>query len=306
MTARSACLAWRWRRGAASAKRGAVAPRARPWSGFGPRHWVATGLAVCGLITLAALLGIYPRELSIPGIVSFHAIDTGAGETCRVTLTDGSTVSIGGESSLWITVTPRTRTVSMEDGEAFFQVAKDTQRPFTVNAGPTSVTALGTAFNVRRAGQRVVVAVSEGSVNVTAADVMADRAVPTNLGSSVVRSTRLSAGQQLSIDPARLPVAVVSIDVAAVGGWRDGRPVAGRSRATGVQYLNEPLANIVAAIRRYAARDIEIADPRIGELQVTGTIFEQSIDVWLMTLETMFPVRVVRDSSGRIRLETEE
>lgn len=41
-------------------------------------------------------------------------------------------------------------------------------------------------------------------------------------------------------------------------------------------------------------------------LRQSGTIFEQNIDVWLMTLETMFPVRVVRDSTGRIRLEAEE
>ncbi len=288
--------AWKWRMDTTSAKRSDVAPRTEPWPPSGRRYWVAAGLAACTLIGIATLLGIYPRELSIPGFASFHRIDTKAGETRKVTLADGSIVSVGGASSLWVRLTPRARTVSLGRGEAFFEVAQDAQRPFTVHAGATSVTAVGTAFNVRRAGKRVVVAVAEGVVNVDTSTFASPPDAPADLGSAVIRSARLSAGQQLSVDPAHaLPVAV-SVDSAAVAGWRDGR----------LQYLNEPLENIVSDIRRYAARDIEIADPRIAELQVTGTVFEQNLDVWLMSLETMFPVRIVREPDGKVRLQAAE
>lgn len=253
-------------------------------------------MAACTLIVIATLLGIYPHELSIPGIASFHLIDTKTGETRKVTLADGSTVSVGGASSLSVRLTPHARTVSLGRGEAFFEVAQNTQRPFTVHAGATSVTAVGTAFNVRRAGKRVVVAVTEGVVNVDTSTLASPADAPADLGSAVIRSARLSAGQQLSVDPAHALSVAVSVDTTAVAGWCDGR----------LQYLNEPLENIVSDIRRYAARDIEIADPRIAELQVTGTVFEQNLDVWLMSLETMFPVRIVREPDGKVRLEAEE
>jgi transmembrane sensor len=40
------------------------------------------------------------------------------------------------------------RHVTLEDGEALFEVAKETQRPFVVEAGGSEVTALGTVFSV--------------------------------------------------------------------------------------------------------------------------------------------------------------
>lgn len=86
-----------------------------------------------------------------------------------------------------------------------------------VHAGATSVTAAGTAFNARRAGKRVVVAVAEGAVSVGTFTFASPADAPADLGSAVIRSARLSAGQQLSVDPAHaLPVAV-SVDTSSHG-----------------------------------------------------------------------------------------
>jgi transmembrane sensor len=56
--------------------------------------------------------------------------------------------------------------VDLAQGEAWFQVAKAPDRPFTVTAGRVRVQAVGTAFNVRRAGVGVDVVVTEGTVKV--------------------------------------------------------------------------------------------------------------------------------------------
>jgi transmembrane sensor len=45
---------------------------------------------------------------------------------------------------------PGLRQVKLDRGEAWFQVAKDPQRPFVVESGPVRVRAVGTAFSVRR------------------------------------------------------------------------------------------------------------------------------------------------------------
>lgn len=41
------------------------------------------------------------------------------------------------------------RTLSLEGGEALFEIAKDARRPFVVRAADSDVVALGTVFSVR-------------------------------------------------------------------------------------------------------------------------------------------------------------
>ncbi len=85
-----------------------------------------------------------------------------------ISLPDGSTVWIMGGSSLRYSVGASNdeaqRTVYLE-GEAFFDVAKDTLHPFVVKTPNLSVVAVGTRFNVRnKDGEDVEVMLEEGSV----------------------------------------------------------------------------------------------------------------------------------------------
>ena len=53
------------------------------------------------------------------------------------------------------------------DGEAYFNVAKDLKKEFTVSAGGLSVRVTGTSFNVKESGRTVVVSLAEGSVELS-------------------------------------------------------------------------------------------------------------------------------------------
>ncbi|HWW27639.1 MAG TPA: FecR domain-containing protein, partial [Caulobacter sp.] len=75
---------------------------------------------------------------------------TGVGEVRRVPLEDGSAVAINTASAVEVAFQRTQRTIRLKDGEAWFQVAKDVQRPFVVEAGAVRVRAVGTAFSVRR------------------------------------------------------------------------------------------------------------------------------------------------------------
>ncbi|MCZ9336070.1 FecR family protein, partial [Klebsiella pneumoniae] len=71
-------------------------------------------------------------------------------------------------SALSIRYSESERALMLEAGEALFQVAKDTARPFIVRAGAGETQALGTVFAVRRSGEDVRVVVAEGRVMVRA------------------------------------------------------------------------------------------------------------------------------------------
>ena len=210
-------------------------------------------------------------------------VETASGENRDVPLSDGSVVSAGAQSVLWATLTGDSREVTLERGEAFFRVAKDSARPFIVKTGTTTVAAVGTAFNVRRAGERVVVGVSEGRVKVDArvcADVHSHRRIS-------------SVGQQLSIDATTGSASIQTVDAIGIAAWREGI----------LQYRDEPLRSVIADLTRYSARDIVIANPQIADLRITGTVFANEVDSWLQSLETALPVRVVWAPDGSARLE---
>nr|WP_255771778.1 FecR family protein [Microbulbifer guangxiensis] len=94
---------------------------------------------------------------------------TAVGETRTVTLADGSTVQLNTNSELAVSFTRDERHTELRRGEAFFDVARQTARPFTVAAGKANIRVLGTEFNVERNPDNTRVSVTGGTVAVSEA-----------------------------------------------------------------------------------------------------------------------------------------
>lgn len=86
-----------------------------------------------------------------------------------IILSDGSRVVLNGESKLLYpeTFEGKIREVTLI-GEAYFDIARDTHRPFIINSGEVRTRVLGTAFNIKAipGQQDVVVTVTRGKVQV--------------------------------------------------------------------------------------------------------------------------------------------
>jgi transmembrane sensor len=251
---------------------------------------IRSGLLVAAAAVLAVGFGFW--------IIAGRAglvFETAVGELRNVRLPDGSVLAIGPGSRLRVTMKSDTRRVDLEQGEAYFQVAKDPRRRFSVHAGSASVTAIGTAFNVRRNQERLVVGVSEGTVAIS----QEPESLLTRIGFSrsqalqPIADTQLTAGQQLVIEPhAFTEPKVEFIEPPAVASWREGR----------LHYSGEPLGVVIADINRYVAEPIAIADASIASLRVTGTVSETNIESWLNSLETSLPVDVVTTDDRRVEI----
>ncbi|MEM8549101.1 MAG: FecR domain-containing protein, partial [Pseudomonadota bacterium] len=90
--------------------------------------------------------------------------ETGRAETATLILADGSRVTLGAMSAVEATFTAKARAVRLVRGAAFFEVAEDPTRPFTVQSGSFKATVIGTTFEIRTAPDVVRLAVAEGSV----------------------------------------------------------------------------------------------------------------------------------------------
>ena len=125
--------------------------------------------AVAAIITLVIVGAIVVHRLqpSLPQPIATVRQSTAPGQQRAFRLPDGTLVKLNVNSELTYSAAQADgpRGVSLR-GEAFFEVAHDPQRPFTVTARGVATTALGTSFNVQAYDTTVAVALVTGKVKV--------------------------------------------------------------------------------------------------------------------------------------------
>jgi transmembrane sensor len=240
---------------------------------------VPVAAAACvALIALAIILVPHEREVSIP------LQQVAATQTNRAaTLPDGSRVILSAQTSINVDFNGTKRDLDLSAGEAYFKVKHDRHHPFVVHAGDISVTAVGTAFDVRRGPNEVTVTVEEGTVEI-AGNVLAAKGLPA--------TWRAEAGYQLTYSSQGRTAMITSIDTSNALDWRSGE----------LAYVWEPLGTVIEDLNRYSKHKVIIQDPAIAELRFTGTVFTASLADWLKAIEQAYPVRAENTSDGDIVL----
>lgn len=139
---------------------------------------VAAAAVVAGLVIGIALKSLHPSFLkgqdSLPtDHVAMIEKFCPVGQKSTITLTDGTRIKLNSNSKLVFpeTFSSTERNVELV-GEAFFEVSKDTSRPFTIISGNLKTQVLGTSFNISAypTSGDIKVAVATGKVAVGAAD----------------------------------------------------------------------------------------------------------------------------------------
>lgn len=254
-----------------------VTPVSRPARGFRKLAWAAAAAVAALAVTVAYTQWQRPP----PSAVTAAVINRAA------TLPDGSKMILGADSAVSMDFSGATRKLDLASGEAYFKVKHDKLRPFVVHAGQISVTAVGTAFDVRRAADgQIVVTVEEGLVEV--ASQPAGRGAP--------ETWRAAAGHQLRYSSRKQTALIASIDTDIALAWRGGE----------LAYVLEPFGSVVEDLNRYSSRKIEIGDPRVAQLRFSGTAFASSLDDWLAAVEQAYPIEVQENSADRIVLRLRE
>lgn len=226
------------------------------------------------MLGAAALLIAAPTlyTLTRPGLFADYRV--GPGERQQALLADGSRVELGSQTTLSEVFSASERRVVLHSGQAFFEVAPDARRPFVVEAGPDSVTALGTAFDVRYVDDRLTVAVTEHAVAVR------------NAGQAIV----VEQGWAVSVDHGRIePLTPVSQE--SVQAWREDRLI----------FEDMPLRYVLTELARYRGGNIMLTDDRLGDLSVTAIFDARNPANALRRIEETLPIRVF-DAGGLVTL----
>lgn len=263
-----------------------AAPPAR--SGRSWRHLAlaASLVAATALGTLVAVNGY--------GGAKTYATEVGGQET--VPLPDGSKLELNTDTRLRASVGETQRVVWLDRGEAFFDVAHDPARPFTVYAGARKVVVLGTKFAVRRDGGRIQVAVLEGRVRVEPLETFpagtkmlatADSPGPPKPQPAVVtRGTLLVAEGASTIIAAQAPQKVES-----ALGWRQGM----------LLFDQRSLAEAAAEFNRYNRKKIVVANPEAAAMQISGSFEAENVDAFARLLKSAYGL-AMRDEEERVTI----
>ncbi|MBL8268919.1 FecR family protein [Steroidobacter sp.] len=241
-----------------------AAPPQRPQLADRQLRWRSLAAAI--VLTVGASVVAF-KALQLPQ--GTHV--TVVGGMQHVPMNDGSRLTLNTNSQVEVAYSEAERRVEIKHGEAFFEVAKDSKRPFVVVAGDKRVIAVGTAFSVRREGDEMRLVVSEGTVRMETAAKNVPPPGPLKAG-SIVRARRDDMLVQTEA-PA---------DIERTLSWRAGV----------LTFRDTPLANAVDEFNRYNTRKLVIEDERVGALQIGGIFRATQPEAFANLLSEGFPIQV--------------
>ena len=244
----------------------------------GRRGAITAMMAVAASLVLA--LGIW--HLGFFDTPTVQTYRTAVGQIRTVSFSDGTRVTLAADSTIRATFSKRRRGVELLDGRAWFDVASNPAKPFTVIAAATHIQVVGTQFDVDRASAGVRVSVARGIVRVVP---LAGRALRND-------GVRLIAGQRVvsAVDGRIGPIE--RFDPANAALWRTGLLI----------YRDARLSDVVAEVNRYRVDKIVLANGNLGDMKITMAVRADQTDTLLSGLEATAPLQIDRTPSrARIR-----
>ena len=223
------------------------------------------------IVVLVAAGWMLTRLFESPdGPVPLVVLVTENGQRTESTLTDGTDIELNVASRLsYPEAFPPDRREVWLEGEAFFEVAADADRPFLIHTGNITVTVLGTAFNVSAYAEdvRVEVTVVEGRVSVRGNEQPESMATPLEPGQ---RGT-LTTSDDPGISPA---VSIQNVDLATLLSWRRGELV----------FQGTTLAEVGRAIARWYDVEVYIDGDALSALRLDAAFSNEPLSEVLGTV----------------------
>lgn len=230
----------------------------------------------------ALALGAGGAALLVSG--SSEAYETGIGERREVALSDGSHIFLNAGTRVETHVTASERRARLVRGEALFRVTAQSGALFSIAtaAGGVDIAQGEVLVKLLPAGARV--------------SLLSDAGRAWKSGWAA-RDTRVALQPRSEIELGGADVRVAESNASALSRrtlWREGR----------LAFDNTPLSEAIADVSRQTGARFVFADPRVGELRVTGLIDARDLDGFVMLLRRNVSLAMLRRGDGVLELRT--
>jgi transmembrane sensor len=233
-----------------------------------PIRRTGTWLAVAASVSIVVVAGyfLFNRYSSTTanGAVAIRTIEysTTRGQKAHVELPDGTHVKLNSNSHISYPekFDGDTREVNLE-GEAYFDVAHNTVKPFIVHSGETSTKVLGTSFNVNANTSAVTVTLVHGKVNV----------------SNATHNATLSPNQQATILSGSNEIDTKNVNVTQYTAWTNNRLI----------FEGMKLEEAFSVLENWYNVDITVNNEAINDCVVTAKYENESLENVLSSFRFM-------------------
>jgi transmembrane sensor len=225
-------------------------------------RWLG-GLGAAAAVAAVAIV-VAPWGELLPQPDTLYVTDKG--ENRAVQLADGSHIDLNTDSHVSVRLDKDARRVTVHDGQALFDVAHDSQRPFLITVGDETVRVVGTKFDVRRRDGQLSVTVLRGLVEVSTDGEDAP--------------VRLRPGQMLEHVEGASGVVVRAVAAEDQVSWRSGRLI----------YRDQPLGRIVSDMNHYFDRPLRLEGESTANLRFSGVLIVDSQDAMVRRLTSLMPL----------------
>ncbi len=219
--------------------------------------------ALCLCIAIAASFKFYSADMNA---VTPIPVATSVGIRHDLQLEDGSQVEVGPASQIVVQLSEQRRQIELEQGAAYFRVAKDKSRPFEVRINSASVVAVGTEFNIDKTATHIEVTVYEGAVEVR--------------DQSANRPQLLRAGERALISPTGIQR--LSVNVQQIVDWRSGW----------LELEDGTLGQLLEQLNRYSQKPIHVSDPALTSMPVAGRFHLKDAPTTLQLLTELYGLQL--------------
>ena len=230
-----------------------------------PKHGLIRVLRIAASVAAMLVLGYCLYLWSINRPVEIKTVYAAYGKRIEVHLPDSSKVWLNAGSTLQYPVTFKSdiRSVTLKEGEAFFEVIHNAHQPFIVHARSANVSVLGTSFEISafEKEKETKIAVSTGKVGV-------------QRFASNRNVTFLLPGDEAVINRTTNTIQKVQIDTADIGAWRNGRLI----------FEDQPIAEVMESLERKYNVHIEIQNAALLSKRVSMRLNNQPIANVLIAL----------------------
>jgi len=192
----------------------------------------------------------------------YQEIKAAYGTQAKVELSDGTKVFLNSGSKLRFPQTfanQQQRTVFL-DGEGYFEVTKNKEQPFIVQANKLNISVLGTKFNVDAYTDNasISVALVEGSVILQG-----------NAGNLNKDLMELKPNQVATLDPTDQTLSKTDVpDLYKYTAWITGRIV----------FYGDPIQTVVKKLEKWYNVEIVIADKKLEDYRFTATFIDEPLE----------------------------
>jgi transmembrane sensor len=234
-------------------------------------------IAAAAVLVLGVALAFYKTRPALQNVgLAMVKFETKAGQRSEVTLPDGSKVWLNEKSVLRYPkqFAANSREITLE-GEAFFDVTKNPEKPFRITAGETVTEVKGTSFNVEAydPGKAVTVAVVTGKVQ------LREKAEPENQVLLTPNQTGNFDGEKVTSE------ATHDLNFMA---WKTGV----------LRFEDADLKTVTHDLEKQYGKTVRIREPKLENCHFTGSFEKQKLEEVLEVLRLTLNLQAEEKDKG--------